>query len=307
MNNTSNLSLKHLFIALAIVFIWGTNFIAIHVALKGFPPFLLCAVRFGLAAIPWVFILPRPKAPIKLIVAYGVFTFALQFGFLFCGIYLGLSPGLASLIVQVQVFFSIGLAFLFFQDKPGAWKIFGSLISFVGIGIVAANINGASTFMGFIFTLLAAFSWAMGNMFTKKVNAESPLSLVVWGNLMAFPLMIIVSFVFEGPVKIVSSFQHVSWPIILAIFYIVYVSTHVGYGAWGFLLKSYATSVIVPFTLLIPVVGFLSSALFLGEDLSSWKLLASAFIMSGVAFNFLELRIQELFMSVKTKKRLFSK
>ena len=133
---TANLTPKHLFLALLTVLVWGLNFVAIYVGLEEFPPFLLCAIRFGLAAFPWVFILPRPKAPLKYIIGYGLFTFALQFGFLFSGIYLGLSPGLASLILQIQVFFSIGLALLFFKDQPSLWKICGSLISFIGIGIV---------------------------------------------------------------------------------------------------------------------------------------------------------------------------
>lgn len=299
---TVNLIPKHLFLALLVVLVWGLNFIAIYVGLKEFPPFLLCAVRFGLSAIPWIFILPKPKAPLKYIIGYGLFTFAMQFGFLFSAIHFGLSPGLASLVLQVQVFFSIGLAFLFFQDRPSLLKIFGSLISFVGIGIVAAHVNGGTTFLGLILTLLAAFSWATGNMFTKKVDAKSPLSLVVWGNLIAFPFMVAVSVLVEGPVLIMSSLQNVSWITILAIIYTVYISTHVGYGAWGFLVNSYPTSVIVPFTLLIPVVGFIGSALFLGEDLPLWKLWASLFIMGGLIFNLLEKQVLKLLKIIKIEK-----
>src|SRR5690606_14864014 len=131
-------------------------------------------------------------------------------------------------------------------------------------------------------------SWASGNLFIKKIDAQSPLALVVWGNLIALPFMVLVALLVEGPALILSSLQNVSWPTIGAIFYIVYLSTHLGYGAWGHLLNSYSTSTVVPYTLLIPVVGFLSSALFLGEELSSWKLLASLFIMGGLIFNLLE-------------------
>ena len=282
------LSPRHLGLTLMVVLVWGLNFIAVFLGLKGFPPFLLCAVRFGLSALPWVFFLPKPKAPLKMIIGYGVFNFAMQFGLLFTGINMGLSPGLASLVLQIQVFFSIGLAFLFFGDKPSRWKICGSLISFIGIGIVASNIQAGATFIGLVLTLLASFSWATGNIFTKKVDAQSSLSLVVWGNIIAFPFMLALSLLLEGPQLILSSLQHMSWVTIGAVFYIVYVSTHIGYGTWGYLLNSYSTSAVVPFTLLIPVVGFLSSALFLGEDLSSWKLLASVFIMGGLIFNLFE-------------------
>ncbi|WP_207535657.1 EamA family transporter [Desertivirga arenae] len=292
MGSSANLSFKHLLLVLLIVLLWGTNFIAVFVALKSFPPFLLGAVRFALSALPWVFFLPKPNAPFKFVLGFGIFNFAMQFGFLFTGIHLGLSPGLASLLLQISVFFSMALAFLFFGEKPSVLKIIGSLISFIGIGVVAAHIEGGATFMGLLLTLLAAFSWAAGNMFTKKVNAESPLALVVWGNLIAFPFMLILSLVMEGPTLVTHSLENTSWSTAAAVFYIVYISTHIGYGAWGFLLKNYSASAVVPFTLLIPVVGFFSSAVFLGEDLPSWKLTASLFIMGGLVFSLLEKQIR---------------
>ncbi len=290
--NTINLPPKHLLLVLLIVLIWGVNFVAVYIGLKTFPPFLLSALRFGLSALPWVFFMPRPKGSVKLIVYYGLFNFALQFGFIFTGIHLGISPGLASLVLQIQVFFSMGLAFLFFHDRPSPFKIAGSLISFIGIGIVGYHVDGGSTFMGLILMLLAALSWAAGNMFTKKIHSESPLALVVWGNLAAFPVMALVSYLFEGPLVIQNSLQNMSWPAIAAVCYIVYFSTHIGYGAWGFLMKSYSTSVVVPFTLLVPVVGFMSSAIYLGEEIQSWKILASLFILGGLIFGLLEKQIR---------------
>jgi len=302
MDTIKNLSTKDLLLALVTVVIWGTNFIGIYIGLKELSPFLFCALRFGLSALPLVFFLPRPKAPLKYIIGFGLFNFVFQFGFLFSGIHLGLSPGLSSLVLQVQVFFSMGLAYLFFQEKPSILRILGSLVSFVGIGIVASNIGGDVTGIGLILTILAAFAWATGNMFTKKVNAQSPLSLVVWGNLVAFPFMALASYYMDGPVQIVHAIQHISWPTILAIMYVVYLSTHLGYGIWGTLLKKYTTSAVVPFTLLIPVVGFLSSALILGESLTTWKLWASLFIMGGLVFNLFEKKIYAFFTTLKAKR-----
>lgn len=301
MKATVNLLPKHILVVLSIVLMWGVNFIAVFIGLKTLPPFLLCAIRFGLSALPWVFFLPRPKAPWRLIAGYGLFNFAMQFGLLFTGIHLGLSPGLASLVLQVQVFFSIGLAFLFFQDRPSTFKIIGSLISFIGIGVVGTHVGGGGTFIGLILMLLAAFSWSAGNMFTKKIHSQSPLALVVWGNLFAFPFMALISFVYDGPQLILSSLQNSSWTTLLAVCYIVYVSTHVGYGLWGFLMKSYSTSAVVPFTLLIPVVGFLSSAFFLGEALPSWKLWASFFIIGGLIFGLLEKQVQKAIKGLRAQ------
>ncbi|RYY58095.1 MAG: O-acetylserine/cysteine exporter [Chitinophagaceae bacterium] len=292
---------RHLFLALFTVVVWGMNFMAVKIALKGFPPLLLCAARFGLAALPWAFFMPRPKGPWKLILGYGLFTFVLQFGLLFTGIYLGLSAGLASLVLQVQVFFSIGLAAFFFNDRPTPWKILGSVISFIGIGIVGMHLGGSTSFIGLVLVVLASFAWGVGNMFTKKIGAESPLSLVVWGNLVAFPFMVLVSVFMEGPALIVSSISHISWQTIAAIAYIVYMSTHVGYGMWGFLLNTYPTATVVPFTLLVPIIGFLSSAAFLGEDLPFWKIVASAFVMGGLVFNLLEPQFIRLKTAVRQR------
>lgn len=298
----SNLTPKHLFLSLLIVFIWGTNFIAIYFALKELPPFLLCAMRFGLSAFPLVFILRIPKAPLKYIIGYGIFNFGISFGLLFSGIRLGLSPGLSSLVSQVQVFFSIGLAVLFFKERTNLWKICGSLISFIGIGIIATQMNSRTSFVGLILTLFSAFSWAVGNILTKKIDAQSKLSLVVWGNLVAFPFTVSLSLFLEGPDLIMNSLQNISIHSIAALFYTVYFSTHIGYGLWGFLINSYPTATVVPFTLLIPVVGFLSSALFLGEDLSSWKLSASFFVIAGLIFNLLEKPILKKLQTIKIKK-----
>lgn len=302
MSTTINLTPKHLFFVLVTVFVWGTNFIAIYLGLKELPPFLFCTIRFALSALPFVFFLPRPKAPILYIIGFGLFNFALQFGLLFSGIHLGLSPGLASLIMQVQVFFSIGLAFLFFKEKPNWFKIIGSLVSFAGIGIVATHVGGDVTLIGLILTLLASLAWASGNMFTKKINAGSPLSLVVWGNLVALPFMAGASYFIDGITAITHSLEYISWTAIAAIAYVVYISTHLGYGIWGSLIKMYPTSTVVPFTLLIPVVGFLSSAMFLNEQLTDWKLWASLFIMGGLIFNLFEKKILSFMNNIKSKK-----
>ncbi len=290
-----NLSPKHLLFALMVVVVWGLNFIAIYVGLQELPPFLFCTIRFALSALPLVFFLPKPKAPLLTILGFGLFNFALQFGLMFSGIALGMSPGLASLVVQVQVFFSIGLAYVLFKEKPSLWKIIGSLISFIGLGLVASHVGGDVTLIGLILTVLAALSWALGNIFTKKINADSPLALVVWGNLVALPFMAIASLIVDGPSLIVSSLQNISWITIGAILYVVFFATHLAYGLWAFLLSRYSTTLVVPYTLLIPVIGFLSTAFFLGEELSTWKLTASAFILSGLVFNLFEKRILKLF------------
>lgn len=213
----------------------------------------------------------------------------------YTGLHLGLSPGLASLVLQVQVFFSMGMAAVVFHDRPSKWKIIGALIAFAGLAVVAIHVGAVTTLIGFILTLFSAMAWAVGNMFSKKVASESSLALVAWGNLVAFPFMMVISLCLEGPESIVTSFAHINAETIISIMYIVYMSTTVGYGMWGFLLNSYSTTVVVPYTLLVPVVGLISSALVLGEEMPLWKIIACIIIMAGLVFNQLEKQVREIF------------
>ena len=288
------MELSHLLLALLVVVTWGVNFVIMKIGLHGFPPLFLCALRFLMVSIPAVFFLPRPRASWRLIAAYGLATFAFQFGFMFTGIYIGMPPGLASLVLQTQAFFTMGLAALFFGERPGMWKILGALVSFAGICIVAYNAQATAILSGFLLTLLAAVSWASGNTASKRIGASSPLALVVWGSLVAFPPMLVLSLVVEGPAAIATSFAQLEWSTVGAVLYLVFLSTHFGYSVWGYLLNKYPSATIAPFSLLIPVFGFLSSALFLGEELPMWKIGASLLVIAGLCMNVFEARVRRL-------------
>ena len=125
--------LKHILLALLVVVIWGVNFIFVKLSLDECSPLLLCALRFLLASVPAVFFIRPPAIPFKIVALYGMFMFAIQFSLLFLGMHVGMTPGMASLIMQVQVFFSLFFGAVFLNEKPNAWQIIGALVSFSGI------------------------------------------------------------------------------------------------------------------------------------------------------------------------------
>ena len=285
----------HLLLALLVVVTWGVNFVIMKIGLHGFPPLFLCALRFLMVSIPAIFFFPRPRASWRLIAGYGLATFACQFGFMFTGIAIGMPPGLASLVLQTQAFFTMGLAALVFGERPGIWKIVGALVSFVGIFIVGYNAQATAILSGFILTLLAAVSWASGNTVSKKIAPSSALALVIWGSLVAFPPMLLLSLIVEASAIIMTSFANLEWATVGAVSYLVFLSTHFGYSVWGYLLNKYPSATIAPFSLLIPVFGFLSSAVFLGEELPIWKIGASLLVIAGLCLNVFESRIRRSF------------
>ncbi len=89
---------------------WGTNFVVIKVALAHLPPLLFAALRFTLAFLPAALFLKRPAVLWSHLATYGLLIGAGQFGILYIAMEHSISPGLASLVIQVQVFFTIGLA-----------------------------------------------------------------------------------------------------------------------------------------------------------------------------------------------------
>jgi len=278
----------HVLIALLVVVIWGLNFLFIKFSLVVISPFFLCALRFFLASIPAIFLIKRPTdVPFRKVAAYGLVVFALQFSFLFMGMAVGVAPGMASLIMQVQMFFSLIFAAMFLGERPGFWELSGALISFTGILLIAFHFDNTLSPLGFLLILGAAASWGVGNLLTKTIKTTNNMGLIVWGSFVAFPPMLLLTLLVDGPSAMLNSFEHLTWTATGSLLYIVYASTCLGYGLWNWLLKHYSVSMVVPSTLLVPIVGIVSSVVLLGEPFESWKLVAGLLVISGLGINIL--------------------
>ncbi|RUQ88197.1 EamA family transporter [Legionella septentrionalis] len=277
----------HVLLTLLVVFIWGLNFLFVKICLEEISPLLLCALRFFLASVPAIFFIKPPKMPFRTVALYGLIMFALQFALLFLGIYAGMTAGMAALIMQVQIFFSMFFAAIFLDEQPTFLQVAGAFTSFIGIGVVAWHFDNHLSLLGFILILAAAATWGFGNLITKKSPSVNAIALIVWGSFIAFPPLFLCSLLYEGFASAVLSYQHISLKGIGALLYIVYASTWIGYGAWNWLLARYPIGMIVPFTLLIPIIGVLGSVAFLGEPLQTWKIIAGLFVVTGLCINLL--------------------
>lgn len=272
-------------LALAIVSIWGFNFVVIKIGLHELPPVLLTVLRFAFAAFPLVFFIKRPAIPWHLLCAFGLFQFVLQFTFLFSGMHLGLTPGLASLVMQLQVFFTIGLAILFIGERPRITQLVGALIAFCGMALVAYKLEGKATLIGFLLVIIASACWATGNIVTKKIGKVNPLSLMIWGSLVATPPLIVASLLMEGSATWIAAAQHMNWRTFGSVLYQAYPNTMFAFGAWAVLMRKYPAATVAPFTLLVPIIGMIAATLILDEALQWWKILACALVLGGLAFN----------------------
>lgn len=281
----TTMTLTDILTALCVVTIWGVNFVVIKVGLEDLPPVLFTALRFIFAALPLVFFIKRPQAAWPLVLTYGMFQFALQFTLLFSGIKLGLPAGLASLVIQLQAFFTIGLAVLLLGERQRAVQLAGALVALCGMGLVAIHLEGQATLTGFVLVVLGGLCWAVANIATKKMGQVNALSLVVWGSLVASPPLLLASWLMEGAPAWQLAAHNFSLKSLGTVLFQAYPNTILGFGIWSMLMRRYAAATIAPFTLLVPVAGMSSAALLLGEPLEWWKVAAGALVLGGLALN----------------------
>ncbi|KRB44649.1 MAG: EamA family transporter [Pseudomonadota bacterium] len=283
--NRSALPWLHVLLALAVVAVWGTNFVVIRIGLDHLPPLTFATLRFTFALLPAVFFLKKPDVPWRNLAAYGALIGAGQFGLLYIAMSGFISPGLASLVVQTQVFFTIGLAMWLAKEQIRSFQMIALALAAVGLVVIVAHTDASVTPLGLVLVLFAAASWAGGNAFSKAAGKVNMLAYVVWASLFSVPPLLILALVFEGPQAMIQGVRAADAATWSAVIWQSVGNTLFGYAAWGWLLSRHPAAVITPMAMLVPVFGMGASAIWLGESLPPWKLLAAGLVMSGLAIN----------------------
>ena len=292
---------NHLLLGLAVVFVWGTNFVVIRWGLDGLPPFLLATLRFAFSTLPWVLFMPRPAVPWSRMAAFGVLLGVGQFALLFLAMRSSISPGMASLVIQMQVFFTIGLALLIWRESVRLYQVVGMLLAVVGLGVIASHLNAAVTATGVLIVLAAGFFWACANLVVKSIGRVNMLHFVVGSSAFAVPPLFALSWWLEGSPQVMLTVLQQTSPVVWAsVVWQAVGNTLFGYGVWNWLLSRHSAAQVTPMALLVPVFGMSASALALGEALQPWKLQAAALVLAGLAVIVLWPRIRR---TLSTKPR----
>ena len=285
-HKSNQLPLSHLLLALAIVAVWGTNFVVIKLSLDAFPPFLFAALRYNFAFLPLAFFIPRPKVSWGNMCAYGVAIGVGQFGILFFAIDGRISPGLASLVIQTQVFFTIGFAMFFAKERLRLYQVVAVSIAMTGLGTIALHTDASTTFLGLALVVFAGLSWGIGNTVSRRAGSINMLSYVVWASAFSLPPLFLMSWIFEGGWEqmstSISSAPIGAWA---GVFWQSWGNTVFGYAAWAWLLSKHPAAVVAPAPLLVPIFGMGASAFFLSEPLPLWKILAAGLVIAGLVVN----------------------
>lgn len=276
--------LRHVLLALLVAAVYGVAFVAIKAGVGEIPPLLLTGYRFLFAAVPLILVVKRPDVGLGWLAAFGVMQGVIMFGLIFTAIGWGMPAGLASLVVQTQVFFTILLSAYLFRERWAPAQIAGALVALGGIAVIGLARTEAAPAVPFLLVIASAAAWAAANVIAKAARPQNMLSFVVWSSAFAPLPLFVLSAVFEGtrfglppalPGTIaIASIMFLAWP-----------TTVFAFSAWVFLLRRYNAATVTPFALLIPVFGITSTVLAFGERFDRSTAFGSLLVFAGLAIN----------------------
>ena len=279
--------------ALVVVVVWGVNFVVMKFALRDFSPFQLGAARYVFAVLPLILLVKPPCIAWKWVLIYGAFQGVGQFGILFFALKVGMTAALASVLLQTQVFFTALFGFVLLHERASRPLQAGLVLAALGLGCFALNyvspgseISSATTLLGFALTLCAAAMWAMSNIVARRVQQlhadYSPVAFVVWSSSVAIVPFMALSLAFDAP-EIRWQWLEARWSSWLAVAYLGWVATVLGYSLWTGLLKRHPANKVAPFSLGVPIVGLTTGMLVLGEVITPWQWAGIALVVSALA------------------------
>ncbi|MFI0962272.1 EamA family transporter [Streptomyces sp. NPDC021080] len=273
----------HISLAVLVAAVWGVNFTVIEVGLDHFPPLLFSALRFLAAAVPAVFFVGRPKVAWKWIVGVGLALGVAKFGLLFIAMDAGMPAGLSSLVIQIQAVFTAVFAFAFLGERPGRVRLYGMAVALAGVGLAAVDEGTSGPLGAFGLVVAAAACWGVSNVLTRKASPPDPLNFMVWVSTVPVLPLLGLSLLTEGPSRDLDALENLDLQGAGVVVYVAWITTVFGFGAWGWLLHRHPASTVAPFSLLVPVFGMSSAALFLHESVGPLRWAAAALLVGGVA------------------------
>ncbi|MGB3433478.1 EamA family transporter [Achromobacter sp.] len=289
---TTHLSRKDYLCALAVVVIWGTNFVAMKVGMRGLSPMLLGALRFALAAFPLILFVRAPRLPWHWVAAYGLVQGLGQFGLLFTALKFGMPAGMASLVIQTQAFFTLLLAAPLLHERAQRHHWIGLGVAALGLAVIAGGRGegpGQMTMLGFALTLGGAFMWAVSNIIVRLASRKSPgydpFAFIAWSSAAPVLPFLLLAVLIDGWEPVAGMVVGMGWGEVLSVLYLAVLATLVAYTLWTQLLTRHAAAKIAPFSLLVPVVGLWAASMAFGERLEPLQWLGVAGVLAGLLFN----------------------
>jgi O-acetylserine/cysteine efflux transporter len=274
---------KHLILAVFVTAVWGINFPITKLGLARIDPLLLTAIRFALAALPWVFFVKRPNVAIRWLAAYGLIFGVAMWALINLGIAMGVPPGSASLLIQFSAFFTLGWGVLLFRERLMWPQLIGIVLAAIGLVGILTSSPGKTTTLGFTLVMISAVAWSVGNVIVKVSRVKEIFAFVVWASLFPPIPLFLLTWWLHGTTPFVVFASQVNAVAVFSLAFQVYAATHFCYWGWNFLLREYPTSKVAPLSLLIPVFGTVSSIFIVHQVPSVMDWISMSMILLALA------------------------
>jgi O-acetylserine/cysteine efflux transporter len=272
--------LSDLALVLVVMVIWGLNFAIAKMGLTQFPPVFMMGLRFAVVALV---LLPFVRLPREKLAGILLLSFTLgcvHFSLMFSGLK-GTDAAAAAIASQTQVPFAALIAAFVYKDRLGWRRAVGMALAFIGIVVMVGEPRHSINLLPIIMVVAASFMWAVANIQIKELGAVDGFALNAYLGLFAAPqLFLASSFLESGQWEALKNANWVGWS---AVGYMAIIVTVVSYVMWYRVLRRYTVNQVMPFTLLVPVLGVLFAALLLDEELT-WRIILGGFAtVAGVA------------------------
>lgn len=271
---------RDLFLATLVVLCWGLNYVAVKYSVAELPPLLVTALRFAMVAAATLPFAPIRRAQIPGLILLSFTMGSLHFGILFWAM-VSVDAATAAIVLQASVPFGVLIGALMFRERIGPRRAVGMALGFGGIVIIAGAPEGGGHPIAIAALLFAALCWSFSSALFKLVPPIPALTYIGGTALFAAPQTLLGSLVFEhdqlGAMAAASAF---GWG---GVVFSAVGASIVGHGLWYGLVQRHDLSLVVPFTLLAPVIGVIAAILILGEPFTMAKLAGGIVTMAGVA------------------------
>lgn len=274
------MKLTHILLALIVVTAWGGNFVAMRFGAQEIPPYFLLGLRLTVASAALMWFAKSPRGMLVPLITIGTTLCILHFGLGLYGVKY-IEAGTGAIAMQTAVPFAALLAWLLHGETFGWRRTAGLVLAFAGIAVIAGIPRIGERIDMLLLMVVAAFFFAVATVQIKRLGSTDFMSINAWISILAMPQAFLVSLIFEN--NQMEALSTAPMGAFASVLYMGLVASIVGQGLWYFLIQRNPTNQVMPFTLLVPVLGVMFGVLLLDEPLSWTLVLGGLITLAGVA------------------------
>jgi drug/metabolite transporter (DMT)-like permease len=269
---------------LAVYLIWGSTYLAMRVAIEGFPPLIMSGLRFIIAGSALLaFLAVRGAAlpdrrqwlgaiPVSLLLFVGGNGFVAL-----AEVHIG--SGVAAVVVATMPLW-MGLFAVVGGERPRAREWLGIGLGFVAVAVLSSGADLRADLGATLFLLLAPLAWAAGSMLSRRTpSAPAGLLTMAAAQMLMGGIGALVLGLLMGERMIEAPSARSG----LALLYLIVFGALIGFTAYSWLLRNVRPVLATSYAFVNPLLAVVLGAALAGEQLGWATLIAAPAIALAVA------------------------